>query len=87
MSEPSFRTRAVTKLEVGLVLAILGQVAAGVWFAATLNATVSQLQVSVAQLAQTVAAIQATAPQMEVLKYRVQRLEDAAAAAIAAQRR
>ena len=70
-------TRAVTKLEVGLGLAGVVQFSAVIWFAATLNASVKQLQVVVAELTRNMATLQATAPTTAVLQYRVEQTERA----------
>jgi hypothetical protein len=67
--------RAVTKLELGLGLAGVVQFAGVIWFAATLNSTVKQLQIVVTELTRNVASIQASAPRTAVLEYRVEQIE------------
>lgn len=69
------KVRSATKLEVGLGVVGIGQLVAVIWFAATLNANVKQLQAVVADLSRTVATIQASAPRIAVLEYRVDQLE------------
>jgi hypothetical protein len=75
MTDQTRSVRAITKLEVGLGLAGAVQFAGVIWFAATLNSTVKQLQIVVTELTRNVASIQATAPRTAVLEYRVEQLE------------
>lgn len=73
--EVTRKVRTATKLEVGLSVVGVGQLVTVIWFAATINANVKQLQAVVADLSRTVAAIQASAPRIAVLEYRVEQLE------------
>jgi hypothetical protein len=80
------RTRATTKLEITLGLGLIGQFAAAVWFAATLNATVSQMQGAMADIARSVGVMQSEAPRNAVLEYRLTKAEEEIRALKAARR-